>query len=89
MRSSGTPICGIEYCRSARHPSAPVQSVEGKKKRTFELSLCWEKTQALTLETQVFEVIDALSVDELDELVHRATVVLAQVALCRDVIVLG
>jgi len=43
----------------------------------------------LTFQAEILKVIDSLSVDQFDRVVHRAPVVFAQVALGGDVIVLG
>lgn len=42
-----------------------------------------------TFEAEVLKVVDALSVHQLDVLVDGATVVLAQVAFRRNVVILG
>ena len=43
----------------------------------------------LTFEAEIFKIVDALRVNQLDELVDGPSVVLAQVALGRDVVVLS
>lgn len=43
----------------------------------------------ITFEAQIFEIVNPLGVYQFDVIVDRSTVVLAQVALGRDVIVFG